>query len=464
MLATLMLARDGHRVTVVERDLTELPPTPDEAFAHWDRTGAPHARQSHALLARLRTIMQRRMPDVLDSLQDWGVTELTVDRLMPPTITDRAPRDGDDELVLLACRRLTLEWALRRAATAEPGVAWVAGRGVRGLVADGTDVRGVGLEDGTEVRGDLVVVAGGRRSPVMSWIADLGGPVQPTEDLHECGIVYWSRFYRLRPGEDLPILGGMGAGGDLGYLKFGGFYGDNGTFSVTLAAPTDDVELRKLSRVPQFEATLRTLPTLEPWMRNGLAEPISDVQTMARLRNRVRHFVVDGAPVATGLAVIGDAAIATNPLYGKGCSTAGIAADELSGVLRAHGGDRHATALALHHAMTTHVEPHYRTARRQDEDAQKVRSAQLAGTEPDPMAAGIRDFVLNGLLPATRTDPTVYRAFFRSFNLLDAPDALLSNAEVIAACQAAFAARDTRPPLPPLGPERDELVAILAAA
>ena len=35
-------------------------------------------------------------------------------------------------------------------------------------------------------------------------------------------------------------------GGDLGYLKYGVFVGDNRTFSVTLATPTDDEELRKL--------------------------------------------------------------------------------------------------------------------------------------------------------------------------------------------------------------------------
>ncbi len=80
------------------------------------------------------------------------------------------------------------------------------------------------------------------------------------------------------------------------------------------------------------------------------------------------------------------------------------------------------------------------------------------------MSAGIRDFVLNGLLPASRTDPDVFRAFFRSFNLLDPPDALMTNPAVLAASQAAFAAKDTRPPLPPLGPEREEMVAILRAA
>src|SRR5690606_33811589 len=63
MLAALFLARDGHRVTVYERDDTDLPATADEAFERWDRRGAAHARQSHALLARLRRTLTERAPD-----------------------------------------------------------------------------------------------------------------------------------------------------------------------------------------------------------------------------------------------------------------------------------------------------------------------------------------------------------------------------------------------------------------
>ena len=150
-LAALVLARDGHRVTVYERDDTDLPDTADEAFEDWDRRGAPHARQSHAILARLRRILRERAPDVLDELLAQGATELSVERILPPDIADREPRPGDDDLVLLCCRRLTIEWVLRRAVTAEAGVTWRGGVGVAGLLAEGTDVRGLRLDDGTTV-------------------------------------------------------------------------------------------------------------------------------------------------------------------------------------------------------------------------------------------------------------------------------------------------------------------------
>ena len=464
LLAALVLARDGHRVTVLERDDTDVPATADEAFDHWDRRGAAHARQSHAILARLRRILRERAPDVLDALLAQGATELSVERILPPDIVDRDPRPGDDDLVLLCCRRLTIEWVLRKAVTSEPGVFWRGGVGVAGFVAEGTDVRGVRLEDGTIVEADLVVVGGGRNSPVMEWIGALGGAVQPVEEMSDAGIVYLSRFYRLRGGQELPLLTKDGAGGDLGYIAFAGFYGDNDTFSITFGVPTNDRELMAMRDEHAWEAAIRTLKPLDPWTADGLAEPITGVESMARLRNRIRRFVVDGEPVATGVVVIGDAAVATNPWYGKGCSQAGIAADALSEALVEHGRDRVALALALDAAVRTELEPHYALAVRQDTDRMKMHAAMHDGAEPDAMASATRDFIINGLIPATRVDADVFRAFFRAFNMLDAPDALMANQKVVQAAVTAHAQKDQRPPAPKLGPDRGEFLAVMAAA
>jgi len=185
---------------------------------------------------------------------------------------------------------------------------------------------------------------------------------------------------------------------------------------------------------------------------------------MARLKNRVRRFVVDGTPVATGVVVIGDAALATNPWYGKGCSLAGIAAEELSRALKQHGRDRVGLAHAMDTAVREELEPHYAMAVRQDADRIKLHTSMHDGSEPDAMAAATRDFVLNGLLPATRVDADVFRAFFRSFNMLDKPEVLMTDQKVMAAAFAAHAKKDERPPAPKLGPERDEFLAVMAAA
>ena len=102
MLAALLLARDGHRVTVYERDDTDLPDTADEAFeqlgparraarppvARPARPAPPHAAASGR-------------PTCSTCSLEQGATELTVERILPPGIDDRAPRPGDEELVLL---------------------------------------------------------------------------------------------------------------------------------------------------------------------------------------------------------------------------------------------------------------------------------------------------------------------------------------------------------------------------
>ncbi len=464
MLAALVLARDGHTVTVYERDTTDLPETADEAFDDWDRRGAAHARQSHALLARLRRFLRDRVPDVFASLIEQGATELTIDRILPPDITDRDPRPGDDDLAILCCRRLTIEWVLRKAVTIEPGVSWRGGVSVAGLVASGGDVTGLRFDDGSTVAADLIVVAGGRNSPVLEWISALGGRLQPTEEHSAAGIVYLSRFYRLRAGRELPLLTKNGAGGDLGYLGFAGFYGDNRTFSITLGVPTGDRELLALRDQAAWEAAIRTLTPLEPWTEDGLADPISGVESMARLENRRRRFVVDGEPVVTGLVVIGDAAMSTNPWYGKGCSLAGIAAEALSTAIARHGTDRTALALSLDEAFSTEMAPHYELSCRQDADRIGLHTAMRDGSDPDPTAVATQDFIMNGLIPATRSDPEVFRAFFRSFNMLDDPNALFADPEVLSAAGEAHASKNERPPPPTLGPERDEFIATMAAA
>ena len=94
VLAALFLARDGHRVTVFERDDTDLPPTADEAFDHWDRRGAAHARQSHAILARLRRILREPLLHflLLGALLFWLYGALNRGALDAPgeIVVDRA--------------------------------------------------------------------------------------------------------------------------------------------------------------------------------------------------------------------------------------------------------------------------------------------------------------------------------------------------------------------------------------
>ncbi len=468
--AALALARRGHRVTVFERDDTPMPNSADEAF-EWDRRGAPQVRHSHAFLARLVGLLKTDYADIYQQLLDEGATEMRFGEDLPATMVDFVPEPGDDDLSMLACRRTTFEWVLRRAALAEGRVEFRTGVAVNGLVAEPAEandtphVTGVRLADGGEATSDLVVVATGRRSALPDWLTEIG--CAPTaNEIDDTGIVYFSRFYRLGDGVTYPPRTGP-IGGDLGYLKYGVFVGDNRTFSVTLATPTDDQELRKrLMDTETFDSCARQLVATAPWL-DGRAEPITEsVHAMAGLVNLWRPYVVDGRPAATGLVPIGDAVLCTNPLYGRGCATAFWGAHLLVAAIDSHSDDPHTMLLAYDASLRAEIHPWYRAGVEQDAEGRRVAAAMLAGDDPDGDPTDQRSFMRavfrDGLLPALRRDAVVLRAFFRALNLLTAPDAMIKDPDVGARVLAVWQDRDNRPPEPALGPKRRaDLLALL---
>lgn len=247
------------------------------------------------------------------------------------------------------------------------------------------------------------------------------------------------------------------------------FVGDNRTFSVTLATPTDDDELRRRLLDPEvFDDCARQLVATAPWL-DGRAEPITgEVHAMAGLLNRWREYVVDGLPVATGVIPVGDAVLCTNPLYGRGCSIAFWGANLLARAVAAHPGDLRAMAQTYDSSLRDEIFPWYRAGVEQDAEARRVAAALLKGEDPDGDTTDprtlMRSVFRDGLLPAIRTDAVVLRAFFRGLNLLSSPDSLMKDTEVTNRVFAAWQQRDQRPPEPELGPKRRaDLLALLPA-
>src|SRR5207244_2457868 len=249
--AARLLARHFPRVVVLERDRRAETADPEDAFADWERPGVPQFRHSHAFLARLRVVLLAHLPDVLDRLRAAGVREFGLDEVTPPGVT-LAPRADDEDVVLLACRRSTFEWALRASVTGRPGIELSEGVVVTGLVGEARDggrpaVTGVRLADGSTMPAAIVVDATGRRSPA------------PYERSADTGIFYYTRFYRLRRGRGPRGTTGLVAG-DLGWVKLAIFPGDNRTFSITVGAPVDDAELRGLAEPARFERFVHAFP------------------------------------------------------------------------------------------------------------------------------------------------------------------------------------------------------------
>ena len=472
LAAAVALSRSGHSVTVIERDHTPMPQSPDEAF-EWDRRGAPQVRHSHAFLARLRNLLRDQYPDVYAALLDEGATEMRFGEDLPPEMTGFEPKPGDEDLAMIACRRTTFEWVLRRAALSEGRVTFrtgVAATGVlamAGIDAEPLQVSGIQLADGAEIFSDLVIAAAGRRSAMPEWL-ERAGAATITDTVDDTGIVYFSRFYRLLPNRSFPTRSGP-IGGDLGYVKYGVFAGDNRTFSVTLALSTEDEDLRKRFLDPlAFDTAARQLVATAPYL-DGRAEALtSDVHVMAGLVNRWRDYVVDGEPVAVGVVPVGDAVLCTNPLYGRGCSTAFWGAHLLTQAINDHDGDPRELAIAYDKALREQIFPWYQASVDQDKDARRVSAALLADEDPDSDITDPRTFMRgvfrDGLLPALRSDAVVFRSFFRSLNLLSSPDAMMRDADVAARVFAVWQDRDNRPPTPLMGPaSRSEFLALLSA-
>ncbi len=447
----LACARDGHEVTILERDDTPMPNDADAAF-DWKRTGAPQVRHSHAFLARLRKVLRERAPDVLDALLDAGAAEIAFTENLPETLTDRGPRPGDEDLVAIACRRTTFEWVLRRLVLAEPHVTLRHGVAAGSLdAAPGAVPRVTGV-DGRPA--DLVVDARGPRSSSDEWLAAIGAPAVH-EELHESGIVYFSRFYRMNPGVGSPSFAGPAAA-DLGYLKYAIFLGDNDTFSITYAIERDDEELRRALVDPHaFEVVSRAVVGIAPWRADGVAEPTTSVHVMAGLRNRYRPLVDEhGEPIVHGFAAVGDASVCTNPLYGRGCSLAFVHAFGLADALRQHPDDPAGFGRTFAAFTVRELVPWFRSAVLQDAQARAMHE-ELSSEDPRAfMQAVFRD----GLVPAMRTSPAVFRAFLRWFNMLVTPEALMEDPEVVGDVLAAYQDRDNRPAPVPLGPDRAGLL------
>ncbi len=386
---------------------------------------------------------------------------------------DRAPRPGDDDLVAIACRRTTFEWTLRRLVLDLHGVTVSHGVAVDHLIATTTDngrpqVTGVVTNDGTTIDADLVVAALGRRSAVARWSTDLGVELDVEEE--DTGIVYLSRFYRLHADADLPETNGP-IGGDIGYLKYGVFLGDNRTYSVTLAVRTGDDELRSMLLDPAtFDRAARTLPATATWAEADRAEAITPVEVMGGLVNRRTRFTDDaGDPYLLGLHAVGDAHTCTNPLYGRGCSLAMVQAHLLAQALRVRPDDALARGREYEAACDREILPWYRASVHQDrinreqaarEKAIAAGTIEADDTNTDP-AQFAQDVLREGLMPAVRTDPDVFRAFIRTFNLLTTPDAMLTDSDVFGRVLAAYQDRENRPPEPVLGPPRQEMLAAL---
>jgi 2-polyprenyl-6-methoxyphenol hydroxylase-like FAD-dependent oxidoreductase len=455
----MLLAGDGHQVTVLERDPEGPPSDPAEAWDSWQRPGLNQFRIAHAFLGGFRAVLDAELPAVAKALQDAGALRLNFIRdVLPPHMTG-GWQDGDERYEWLTGRRVLVEAVLAAAAETAPGVRIRRGTAVAGLVTGASaragipHVTGVRTRDGEVIMTDLVVDMTGRRSALPSWLEDIGGR-RPSEELDDSGFVYHQRHFRSADGSVPPMLGpGLIHWGTVSSLTLPA---DNGTWAVGLVAGSKDRALRSLHETARWATVMRALPLVAHWLDGT---PIDDgVQSMARLEDRRRDFMVDGSPVATGVVAVADSWACSNPANGRGASIGMLHALTLRDQLHAVGLDNPvAFAEAFHTATAETIEPWYRMTLISDRHRLGEIEAGIHGEtydSPDP------EYAMEKAMNASfAKDPTCMRATFDIRFVLRTPAEVYARPglrEKILELGGGW--RDA----PPSGPTRERLLALLS--
>ncbi|SFQ69240.1 Dehydrogenase (flavoprotein) [Amycolatopsis arida] len=328
LCTALLLARQGRDVDLLDRDT----PPPDELaeLGEWQRPGTPQAQHPHVYLGLFRRLLRENLPDVHGDLLAGGIEELPFSGNLP---------GAEEDLVMMAARRSTLEWALHRALRKEHQIRYRPGVSVQAVEVAGGRVRGLRTARGV-AEYDVVVDATGARSR-------LAVPFRGVVAEAECGKVYNTRFYRLRPGVPRPplrygsvtVVDGLGYGAAL-------FCHDLGYFSIDIGRLPEDETLKRLRDPDAFERVVALFAAFRPWTEH--CAPVGEVVPMAGLRN-VLYDLADDAPV--GYFPVGDTVCVTDPTFGRGMALALAQAVPLARALAAGGGgadlNRRTTAAAV---------------------------------------------------------------------------------------------------------------------
>lgn len=476
MCSALALAHRGFDVTVLERDTAPPDGDADRAFFEWPRRGAAQFRHPHAFLGLMCNLLQDNYPDLLQAFYAAGARRLDFKDMISPELAAKyTPEPGDEKLWVLLCRRATIETVLRRYVGRLDNIAIRNGVTIDGLVTEGSGdaltVKGVKLrrdcidEHGAEILADVVVDASGRTTKFPRWLAELGRTVAEEND--DAEIVYYTRHYKLKPGvQEPPRTGKDRAAGDLGYIKFGVFPGDNGNFALIVCVHNDEHELREaVTDGATFDAVCRSIPGLRPWVAEDAAEATTEPFGIGDIRAVWRHYVHDGKPLARNLFAVGDASLRTNPLYGRGCSTSILHAHMLADVLSSRS-DPVARALEFDRRTEDELRPIFATSLTEDRNGIRRAKAAAEGRlleKPDSFKKRFGLAFGDALAAAARYNLHVMRGMSRTMNLLEKPGAFLSERRtrrIVFAYMLRGRARNAKARIV-RGPSRDEMLALI---
>ena len=294
----IQLGRAGLRVAVVEKQ-----PDPDaykRMCSHFIQAGSVPAVERLGLLEPMEAAGARRPRAHMWT--KWGWVEA------PP---ERAARG-------LNLRREVLDPMVRSTAADTPGVEMLLGWSAERLLRDGGTFAGVAVRnregEERELRGRLTVGADGRDSRIAE-LSEVPVKTYPHNRFAYGG------YFEGPPPKHSPD-------GLVWFLDphWAAAFPTDSDLTFYAAMPTKD-------RLPEFKQDpegalvkfLADLPEPPPIRESRAIEPVIGKIDMT---NRMRK------PVAPGLALIGDAALATDPLFGVGCGWAFQSAEWLADSVR----------------------------------------------------------------------------------------------------------------------------------
>jgi flavin-dependent dehydrogenase len=164
------------------------------------------------------------------------------------------------------------------------------------------------------------------------------------------------------------------------------------------------------------------MPPIAHWIDG---KPLSDVIPMAGAMDRYRRFVLDGEPIVTGLAAVGDAWACTNPTAGRGISLGLLQALALRDSLRSQGEDPAGFLREFDRITEAELTPWYRQQVERDYlRAEQVQAAVEGRPWSPPDTPVMR--MQNAFAAGARKDPDLARAFLENMSVLALPKDIMA--------------------------------------
>jgi flavin-dependent dehydrogenase len=306
-------------------------------------------------------------------------------------------------------------------------------------------VAGVRTSAGEELRADLVVDAMGRRSPAADLLTAVGAR-EPHSEAEDSGFVYYTRCFT---GPSRPVQLGPPLV-PLGTISLLTLPGDNDTWSVTVYSATGDAPIKALRDTECFTRVIKACPLQAHWLDG---QPATEVLAMAGILDRYHRFVIDGRPVVTGYAAVGDAWACTNPSAGRGLSVGIVHAQLLRRNVRDHLGDPANFAWAWDEGTEQYVAPFYWNQIRAD----RARLAEMTALR-EGRAWTPDDSAMSRLAAAAPYDADLFRALIETITCMALPQEVTSRPAIKAKIE-----QSDRQALPTPGPDRQQLLNLLTA-